>query len=178
MLTIANALAAFAPPSSWAHVASRPLALSKRTSDVQSELHMLPMQFFADPAFSIFGSAGWSYHPEGWSYQNPALPSNAMLTMIMGASVFLGYKDVSHDEQQLTPLTVGSNLPALDELRTSCFFLSSSDSVCQHICHSANAAKITGNEQDDFGESCELSDELSTHYGEPILLCKTPSVVI
>ena len=93
----------------------------------------------------------------------------------------LAAQALSRDERQtpwLTPVTVRADLhlPSLEELRTACFFLGSSGEVRQHICHGASAAQSVGKVQGmgDFGE-CELSDEFSSHYGEPVVICKTRS---
>ena len=107
-----------------------------------------------------------------------APPSLLMLSVL---DVSHAAQTLSRDERQtpsLTPVTVHADLhlPSLDELRTSCFFLGSSGDVFQHICLRTSATQNVGKAQGmgDFGV-CELSDEFSSHYGEPVVICKTRS---
>ena len=71
--------------------------------------------------------------------------------------------------RSMTPLTAKVTLPTIDDLRAGCFFVGSRDGINQYICHGGSSTF------DDHQGECELSEEFSAYYSEPVFCCKRPA---
>jgi len=82
-----------------------------------------------------------------------------------------GKKDDDAPEEGATAnaLADDTNLPSLASLSDACHMLEHADGAYLYLCKAGSAAQC----KIGFTE-CKVSDDLSDHYGEPVLMCTLP----
>ena len=77
--------------------------------------------------------------------------------------------DAPEEGAAANALADGTNLPPLASLSDACHMLEHADGAYLYLCKAGSAAQC----KIGFTE-CKVSDDLSDHYGEPVLMCTLP----
>jgi len=165
----------------FAPINGLPSAMTRNTM-LLGALHSAPsnlQQMFADPQFGSVQNGVLN----DFSASTPdagVIAGTALLAMTL--AFLLGYTGAlrgGHEssDEALRQLQVAKlfNLPAVEELRGACHLIGKRGGEYCSICTMTDQTRDW--EQSTFDDSlgsCEISDEFSKYYGEPIFICKRP----